>query len=195
MASKRQKQAHSDPRGAVINAALHLAAARDWANVTLADIADGAGISLSDLARMFDGREDILSAYGRRIDADVLESHDTAIDGSHRDKLFDILMERFDRLNRDRDAVVSIIGSLCADPKQMVIALPHLGRSMTWMLEACNIETIGWKGALRVAGLSAIYLYVLRIWKDDASADMAKTMAALDRALDRTERWSETLGI
>lgn len=195
MASKRQKQTFSDPRAAAVDAALALAAARDWANVTMADIAEEAGMSLADLARMFDGREDVLSAYARRVDGDVLESYDTPAGGSHRDMLFDILMERFDRLNRDRDAVVSIIGSLCADPKQMVIALPHLGRSMTWMLEACGIETLGWRGAARVAGLSVIYLYALRIWKDDDTSDMAKTMAALDRALDRTERWAETLGL
>ncbi|MBU6235070.1 MAG: TetR family transcriptional regulator [Alphaproteobacteria bacterium] len=196
MASKRQKQTiSSNPRTDVVDAALALAAKRDWANVTMGDIAEEAGISLSALSQMFDGREDILAAYARRVDADVLESYGQGGGGSHRDCLFDILMERFDRLNRDREAVVSILGSFCADPKQMVIALPHLGRSMAWMLEACGIETTGWRGAARVLGLSVIYLAAMRQWKDDESPDMAKTMASLDRSLARTERWAETFGI
>lgn len=181
-------------RADAVDAALRLAAARGWEFVSMADIAEEAGITLADLARMFDGREDILAAYARRVDGDVLAGFSGG-GGSHRDDLFDILMERFDRLNNDRDAVTSIIGSFCADPKQMVIALPHLGRSMNWMLEAVGIETTGWRGAARVFGLSVIYLMALRVWKDDASADMAKVMASLDRSLARTEQWAEMLGL
>ncbi len=196
MTSKRQKQADIDPRAQVVDAALRLAAARDWANIPLSDIASEAGITLADLARSFECREDIITAYARRIDADVLEGFGGYSEGSGspRDLLFDILMDRFERLKRDRAAVVSILGSFTADPKQMVIALPHVGKSMAWMLEACGVETIGWRGALRVAGLSAVYLYVLRIWREDDSADMGKVMAALDRMLARTERWAGTLG-
>ena len=196
MATKRQKQAKTpDMRAKVVDAALTLAAARDWSFVTLPDIADEAGVSLADMSLMFECREDIICAYARRVDADVLKEYGQGGGGSHRDALFDILMQRFDRLNTDRDAVISILGTVCADPKQMVISLPHIGRSMTWMLEACAIETTGWRGALRVAGLAAIYLFVLRTWREDESADMGKTMAALDRALARTERWAETLGV
>jgi hypothetical protein len=106
-----------------------------------------------------------------------------------------MLMERFERLNKDRAAVVSILGSFKDDPKQMVISLPHLGRSMTWILEAAGIETLGWRGALRVAGLSVVYLYVLRVWTGDDTPDMPKTMAALDRALARVESWAGKTGL
>ena len=71
--------------------------------------------------------------------------------GTERDKTFDVLMGRFDRLNQDRDAVKSILKASCTDPKQLVIGMPNVARSMAWMLEACEIETQGWRGALRVA--------------------------------------------
>jgi hypothetical protein len=42
-------------------------------------------------------------------------------------------------------------------------------------------------GALRAKGLMAINLATLRVWLRDDSADMAKTMAALDGYLRRVE--------
>ncbi len=193
MSTKRQKTIPSDKRMAAVDAALRLASGRDFVNVTLTDIADEAGITLGDMSEMFECREDIICAYERRVDKDVLESFSSS--GSERDQIFDILMERFDRLNQDRAAVVSILGSVRADPKQMVISLPHVGRSMAWMLEACGIETIGIKGALRVAGLSGIYLWTLRTWCEDDSEDMAKTMATLDKLLGRAESIAGTLSL
>lgn len=193
MASKRQKATSSDSRASVIDAALRLATRRDWTNVTLADIAREAKISLSRLSEMFECREDIIVAYSRRIDAHVLESFSG--EGSERDQLFDILMERFERLNKDRKALKSILKSVCRDPKQMIIALPHLTKSMSWMMEAADMPAIGWKGAARVAGLAFIYAWVLRTWMDDDSTDMAKTMAVLDRALGRAENLANTLNL
>lgn len=197
MATKRPKKAPAkapgDPRKAAVDAALRLAAKRDWGNVTLADIADEADLSLAALSQMFECREDITAAYERRVDADVLKTFSGS--GTERDKLFDILMERFERLNRDRDAVLSILKASRTDPKQLVIGLPNVARSMSWMLEACAIETQGWRGALRVAGLTGVYAWALRSWRDDDSKDMAKTMAVLDRALSRMEQLAGTLGL
>lgn len=193
MPSKRPKTPEKDPRAIVVDAALRLASKRDWQNVTLSDIAVEAKMDLSDLSQMFECREDIITAYERRVDADVLKNFSS--DGSERDVIFDILMERFDRLNADRKAVLSIIKASCTDPKQLVIALPNVARSMSWMLEACGIETQGWRGAARVAGLTTVYVWALRTWRDDDSADMGKTMATLDRALGRAESLANTVGL
>lgn len=191
MASKRQKTPQTDKRASVLDAALRLAARRDWVNVRLADIAKEAGVSLGALAEMFDSKEDIVGAYQARVDRDVLESFSSS--GAERDQIFDILMERFDRLNADRAAVVSMLSN--KDPKQIVTSLPHVARSMAWMLEACGIDTDGPRGALRVAGLAGIYIWTLRTWRDDESADMAKTMATLDKLLGRAESIAATIGL
>lgn len=188
MAAKKKQTPKKPPREAALDAALALAAEKGWGSVTMADIARKSKMTLADLHEWFDDKGDILAAWHRRIDRRVLESFDgEAGGGNPRDALFDILMERFDILNDDRAAAVSILNSLCLDPKEFVIAFPQLGRSMAWMLDAAGIDTGGMKGAARVAGLGVIYLAALRVWKDDDSRDMAKTMAALDRYLDRGE--------
>jgi hypothetical protein len=41
--------------------------------------------------------------------------------------------------------------------------------------------------------LAAIYAYVLRVWLGDDSADNARTMAALDRALKNAEMLAQSV--
>ncbi|PZO86408.1 MAG: TetR family transcriptional regulator [Micavibrio aeruginosavorus] len=215
MAAKKQKSSAKSPKKAAgkpvsgvpavkevslkeraVSAALSLSATLGWDLITMTDIADETGASLAELSDLFDDKGDILTAYGRMIDREMLKAAGTPDNSvSERDRLFDIIMTRFDVVNRDRAAVVSILHSFRADPKQAVISLPHLGRSMAWVLEAAGIEANGFKGAARLAGLTAVYVAVTREWLSDDSADMAKTMAALDKNLERAERAANFLSL
>lgn len=191
--SKTPKAPAAPLKERAVLAALDLAARMGWDMITMTDIADKAHVSLAELADVFDDKSDILVAYGRMIDKRVLETcADPDPSMAERERLFEILMERFDVINDNREAVVSILKSFAPDPKQAVISLPHLGRSMSWMLEAAGIETNGIKGAIRVAGLTIVYLNAVRHWMGDDSADLAKTMAALDRSLGRAEQCANT---
>lgn len=191
--SKSPKVSQLPLKERAVAGALDLASRMGWDMITLTDIADKAHVSLAELSENFDDKTDILVAYGRQIDKKVLEAcADPDPSMSERDRLFDILMERFDVLEANREAVVSILKSFTLDPKQAVISLPHLGRSMAWMLEAAGIDTTGVKGAIRVAGLTIVYLNATRHWMKDDSADLAKTMAALDKSLNRAEQVAGT---
>jgi AcrR family transcriptional regulator len=174
---------------------LELASELGWANVTLMDVSDKSGLSLAELHDHFDDKADILVALGRMIDRRVLEAFDTPeVDASLRDRLFDVMMERFDVLNDYRDGVVAVLHSFRFEPKDAVISCPHLCRSMSWMLEASGIETNGFRGAAKIVGLTGVYLKVLKIWKDDESPDMGKTMAMLDKHLGQAESLANRFG-
>ena len=192
MAVKTQKM----NREQVVRGALDLAAEKGWENISLSDIAQACGLSLAELHDQFEDKSDILNALGRMIDKKVLENIAAPTDDttSPRDRLFDILMERYEALNAYRPGLTAVLRSFKADPKQAVIGFPHLCRSMTWMLEAAGIESTGLSGALKVAGLSVVYLKVLKTWTEDESADLSKTMAALDRDLGRAESLANNLG-
>lgn len=193
-ASKAKNKVFS--RDDAVLAALQLADELGWEHVTLQDIAQEAGCSLADLHEHFDDKTDILCAFGRMIDRKVLGAVGEVDESlSARDRLFDILMERFDALNEYRDGVVSILSSFRMDPKQAVISMPHLCRSMTWMMEAAGMDTNGFTGAAKVAGLTAVYLNALRSWVKDDSPDMGKTMAALDKDLGRAEQCANTFSL
>lgn len=177
-----------------IAACLSLAAEEGWDRVTLSGIAERAGMPLGVLYGVYDDRSAILAAWARRIDRLVLNAASSPDSNVPvRERLFDILMDRFDRLQADRAGAVAILSALRRDPKQAVIALPHLARSMAWMLEAAGIETNGWRGAARIAGLTALWLRISMIWAQDESEDLGRTMATLDQALDRAGQAAEFL--
>lgn len=191
MSKKRSAKSVENPREAAVMAALALAAERGWTAVTMHDIAARAGVDVVVLHDLFADRYDILAAYGRMLDRRVLAALAGTAEGSPRDRLFDILMERFDVLNEQRDGVCALLDSFAPDPKQAVMSLPHLCRSMAWMLDAAGVETGGLKGVAKVMGLTLVYLDTLRAWRKDDSADLSATMAALDKNLARVEVWAE----
>ncbi|MGH1456939.1 MAG: TetR family transcriptional regulator [Alphaproteobacteria bacterium] len=192
MSAKKSKDA--DIKQKIVACALELAVEQGWEYTSLRDISARAEIKPAELYDVIDDKNDVLVLLGRMIDRRVLDGISIDDEASPRDRLFDIMMDRYEVLNDYRGGLVSILESFKCDPKQMVISFPHLCRSMSWMLETAGIETSGIKGALKVAGLSGVYLKVLRVWKDDESADLAKTMAALDKALERAESVADTLG-
>jgi len=196
--AKAKKGNAAGIRERAIRAALDMAAAEGWEKVTLNRIARKMKISLAILRDHFKDRYDILAAYMGAVDREVLavaQDNDSGLDSSPRDRLFDLLMERFDVLNRDRKGVRSMVLSMRCDPKQAVMTLPHLCRSMGWMLDAAGASTADASGTIKIAALTAIYLYVLKIWIGDETPDMAKTMAALDKCLGKAEHWAGSLGV
>jgi len=190
------KKAEKDFKNDIVLASLALAKAQGWNNVVLCDVARDVNLSLAELFDVIEDKTDILVLFGKMIDRRVLEvigEGDASV--TARDQLFDILMERYEILNDYRDGLIAILESFRFDPKQAVISCPYLCRSMAWMLEAAGIETGGVRGALKVAGLTGLYVKTLRVWKDDESADLAKVMAALDKDLGRVEQFANTLGL
>jgi len=187
--AKPRAQAAAQAADRVIDAALALAAERGWRDLALADIAEAADVSLADLYAHFRSKEAILVAFSRRIDAQVLAGDDPELAAQPaRDRLFDVLMRRFDALAPHRDALRAILRASCADPLAAVCGALALRRSMACMLEAARLDSSGLRGLARVKGLAAIYLATMRVWLDDDSTDQARTMAALDRRLAQAER-------
>jgi hypothetical protein len=177
---------------ALITASFELAACDGWRAVTVGAAARRAELPLERARARFCGRDAILLRFGRLADQAALA--DAAADGSTRERLFDILMRRFDALQTHRDGVRALLRALPADPPTAVLLALATHGSMGWMLEGAGVSSAGLRGVLRAKGLTAVWLFALRAWDSDASPDLAATMAALDRALAQAERvagWAE----
>src|SRR5690625_5900530 len=103
-------EGRAEERERIIDAALELAAQGRWSEVTLNAIADEAQVSLARIYEDFGSRGDILAAFFRRIDAEVLGEEEDALSEEEpaRDRLFDVLMRRFEALPPYHSAVYSI---------------------------------------------------------------------------------------
>jgi AcrR family transcriptional regulator len=171
----------------LIDAALTLTAERGWRALSLPQIAAAAGVSLADAYSAFQTKTALLNGIMARTDRLMLAGEAPDMGENVRDRLFDVVMRRLDALEPHKEAVAAIVDELPADPLTVLAVLPQFATSMAWTLEAAGVSASGMSGALRVKGLAVIYLTTLRTWLQDDSADAARTMAALDRALRRTE--------
>lgn len=183
-------------KGRLVAAALRLAAQSPWRDITLTDIANSAGVSLVDLRNTFSSKGEVIAAFVRMIDDEVLAQTQltrrgraqTTEDGappptSPRDALFEVIMARFDALGPHKAALRSIAESWALDP---AIAAA-VARSQVWMLRAAGIGADGIEGRLRAGGLTGVYASVYRTWLTDEDPGLGKTMAVLDRRLRRGE--------
>jgi len=188
--TKTTKSSRPEPTlDALVDAMLAAAEAEGWSGLTMATIAARAEAPLAAALALAPGKLRLLKAYTRRIDAAVVAgSAAPAADESARDRLFDVLMRRFDAMQPDRPALRRIAGDLRRDPLSALCLAPRVMAAMALMLECAGIDASGPGGRLRAKGLAAVYGAALRAWFDDDSADLAKTMSALDRALARAER-------
>lgn len=176
---------------ALVDAAFALGAQAGWLRVSPAAAARHAELDLARARGLFPCTSTILKKFGRQADAAAL-SH-VARDGSVRDKLFDIMLRRFDYLQTRRAGVVALLRVLPLCPP-MALALAEMNlTSMGWLLEGAGVEAAGIGGALRKRGLLAVWFYGLRAWAEDESPDIAATMAAVDTALARAENFVERL--
>ena len=173
----------------IVDNALELAAVKGWAQTSLNDIAAAAGLSLAALHGTYRSKTAIVTAYTTRVDEAVLNHIDPELAyKSSRERLFDVLMKRFDAMNPHKEAVRSILRASTSDVEALARGPLSLYHSMRWMMEAANIPSSGVRGQLRIKGLALIYLAVLRTWFNDDSEDMSRTMASLDRQLSRADR-------
>ena len=188
--------AQPSERDRIIDAAFSLIAQQGWRRLSLAAIAAEAGLPILTLYRAFPSKAAILRGFSRRIDEAVLAAPldsdaDAAgeADERPRDRVFDLLMRRFDALQPYRAALEVLGRELPADPIAAFCTGAGLLRSIVWMVEAAGISTVGLGGIVAVKLTAAAYLATARVWLRDDSPDLAPTMAALDRRLRGIERW------
>jgi ubiquinone biosynthesis protein COQ9 len=170
---------------ALVGAAFELAAAEGWSRVSVARAAQRAELPLGHARARFPVRAVILARFGRMADQSALSPK---LEGSVRDRLFDLLMRRFDALQAHREGVLAVLRALPCDPPLALFLGLATQRSMRWMLDAAGVSTEGPLAKLRVHGLTAVWMQALRAWRTDKSPDLTSTMAALDRALKRAEQ-------
>jgi AcrR family transcriptional regulator len=181
-------------REKIIAAFMALLAEKRFEGIGFGDISARAGVPLTECREEFGSTLAILAAHMKQIDRAVLGRSDADMaEEPPRERLFDVLMRRIEIMTPHKEAVRSLVRSASRNPG-LGFALNGLGvRSQAWMLTAANIDAAGTRGAIRAQGLAMLFGSVLRTWLDDEDEGHARTMAALDRALARGQRFSDML--
>lgn len=174
-------------------AALTLAATTPWRDITLAALADAASRPLADLygASLWEAVDCAEEAFDRAI-ADGSAALDPQ--QSVRDRLFDLIMKRFEAMEPHRKAVMGMEYGVDRDPTLLASQHQRHVRCARWVLALAGLEADGVTGQARAQGLGVIIGQARAAWRGDVDGDFAKTMASLDKNLRRAEemfgRWA-----
>jgi rpsU-divergently transcribed protein len=182
-------------RQALLDAFLELVADRGWNGFALRDVAEAAGVGMGALFAEFPSRMALVDAFLADIDRAVLADLAPSLDPDEtvRDRLFDVMMRRYDALRPRKEAVAALAQGVARDPVAALALGRAVGRAMGVVLEASGVSAEGWRGAVRRKGLMAVHVAVMRVWLNDDSPDQSRTMAALDHRLKRIERWAHAI--
>lgn len=173
-------------------ACLQLIKNEGWSQFSFFKAAETANLPLVGFYEYFKTPIDIFVEILKQIDHSVIHKC-SSIDKNltWREKLFEIVMCRLDANEDYKTILHSFWVEWVYDPLDGLNLLQQGKNSMVWMLELAGLEVRGIKGALRIKGLSILYVLTLREWLKDDSPDLAKTMAFLDQGLGHLEYYSD----
>jgi len=180
-------------RDKIVAAFMALLAEKRFEEIGFGQVAQRSGLTLANCRGEFGSTLAIYAAHVKDLDRKVLAgaSGDMA-EEPPRERLLDVLMRRIEVMAPYRKATRSLLKSVGRNPGLALALNGFAVRSQHWMLTAADIDAAGPRGMLRAQGLAVLFASVLRTWVDDED-DNARTMAALDRALARGQRWSGML--
>jgi len=187
--TRRDLSLHAPLLKALGEAALALCAEKSWVDVGLLSLCQEAGQSLSACAEAGITRFSVAEYLDQKLDRAMLEAvADIEAEAPSRDRLFDVIMARFDAMQDQRAAWVSILEADAQEPAASFARAARRLRTAAWALEAIGISTDSLKATARVMGLARRLRKIEALWlKDDA--DLSKTMAGLDQTLRESEDW------
>jgi AcrR family transcriptional regulator len=181
--------APTNKRQVIVDALMDLAEKRAWREIEINDVAQAAHVSLAEFRDLFPSKGAVLGALSRQIDRQVLEGTTEDLAGEPaRERVFDVMMRRFDALAPYKEALRRIFRDLQYDPLSLAALNQVSLNSMRFMLAAAGINTEGPLGGLKLQGAVLVYSNTMRTWFEDDDPTLARTMARLDRELRRSER-------
>ncbi|MFY9287636.1 MAG: TetR family transcriptional regulator [Alphaproteobacteria bacterium] len=168
----------------IAKAALQLLAKNSWQALTLEQIAKAAKVSTQKIKKTFSHKNDLLPAFIRYMDQETA-SHISkpSLRAPPHDRLFDVLMTRFEILQKHRTAILKLADEVKRDPSLLRLTLPTEIKAMQKVLHLAGLHEEGPQELIATTGLLALYGIVLCTWQNDQTHDLSKTMATLDRHL------------
>jgi hypothetical protein len=167
----------------IMAAALELAAEALFETVSLRAICERAGVCLADCAASGMTRSRLVAMLDADLDRQMLEgAAELDLGQPPRDRLFEVVIGRFDAMEARRAAWTSILLAERGRPDEQARRVARRARTARWVLVAAGISGSGAGGAVRIAGLTRVLRLCESSWLQDGP-ELSATMACLDREL------------
>jgi AcrR family transcriptional regulator len=182
--AKARKEAAID----LLEIAFGLVAEVGWRRFSLVEVARRADVPLSEVYTVLPSREHLLRALGERLDRHMLDVRPEELaELSPRERVFELVMRRFDAMTPFKDGLRTIGREAAFDPSVLLVSFFNLDRAAAWLLEASEAGLSGLRARAARRVVMAIYVRVFNVWLDDTTTDLARTLAELDKRLQQAE--------
>ena len=175
----------------IVDAALIMAEEEGWESVRLRRVAEGLGISLSDVHALYRDLDAVADAFFARANAAMAASRGRGFAAlPPGERIRDLMQSWFDALAPHRRVGAQMLAAKLypAHPHHWVPLIFTLSRTVQWLRDAAGLDALGRRRQVEEVGLSALFLATLFVWAKDCSPGQEKTREFLDSRLSEADR-------
>jgi len=163
-----------------------------WAGWSPKTLAAMSGYDLGEVYDAFPVPAALARRLGERLDRAMLGIPPDELEGlSHRERLFELFMRRFDAMAAFKPGLARLAREARGEPELWLTTACNLDRMAGWLIELAELPYHGLRARLARRALMLAYARLVRVWLADDTADLARTMAELDKRLDQLERLAD----
>lgn len=168
---------------------------KGWSYFSLKSLAKENKSDLESIKIFFKNKSQFLESFSEMIDNKVLANidKDEFNKNSIKDNLFELIMLRFENLNPYKTGLKILLSDLKKSPVELKKIMKKVFDSMDLFLEIANVKNNYLMDFIKVNIIFIIYSYVFKVWLDDQSSEMSKTMVELDKWLSKAEFYGKKI--
>lgn len=185
-------------RRTIVQTALLLAQRTgSWDAVHVHAVAREAGLSLAEVRRHFQDKDDIAEGWFDTADAQLLAAGTQAgwAELPIRERLFRAIMTWLDALAPHRKLAGEML-RYKLHPEHVHLqarGIMRISRTMQWLRDVALMPSVGWRRELEEATITSIYLATFACWLTDNTPGNQRTRRLLTRLLGSAERGANWL--
>mgnify|MGYP001492003495 FL=1 len=186
---------NSNKKTSYIKLAFKLIEEKGWNDFSLEKLAKEESIKIEDLIFFFKDETKLIESFSEMIDEQVIKEVDLNEfnQNSVKDNIFELIMIRFEMLSPYKKSLDILLKQLKYEPKTLKKLTKKIFNSLDLFLEISNAKSNYVFDFLKLNIMFIIYGYTFKIWLEDDSEDMGKTMAEVDKWLSEAEGYANKI--
>ena len=161
-----------------------------WEEFSFKKLANEKKIDVSKINQFFGSKKQLLKEFSKMIDLRVEKEFDfkSLEDSSTKDNLFELIMLRLDYMQPYKNSLKKIIVSISRSPSMLKSVSENVSDSLDFYLELTKAYDSSYFDLFKKKTILLIYSYIFKVWLDDNSEELSRTMSELDKVLSLSEK-------
>ena len=184
-----------DKKNQLIDSSFKIIEDEGWDNFTLKKLSEKKNLNINIINQLLRSKKNLLKEFSKMIDFKVEKefSFEDLHDSSTKDNLFELIMLRLEYMQPYKAALKSIIFSIKKQPGMLKSVSNNVLDSLDFYLELTKAYDKSFFDLFKKKSILLIYSYIFKIWLDDNTEELSKTMSELDKLLTFSERLANNL--